>query len=186
MQVTVRSLLKKPGNEKHYQDTWAPDQLDLQSDLYRLAGPLSVDFHLLNTGEYIQAEGRYGGTLSLRCVRCLTDYESPVEATLEAKFYEESQTRDPQPDEGGDREVVEEEAGVYRTEYSGETLRLDDVVRQDILLHCPMQPLCESDCEGLCPVCGANLNEGDCGHRPGESVDPRLAGLQDLDISDDH
>ena len=24
--------------------------------------------------------------------------------------------------------------------------------------------LCREDCAGLCPVCGANLNEEDCGH----------------------
>ncbi len=42
-------------------------------------------------------------------------------------------------------------------------LDLSEAVRQDILLNLPMQPLCKADCRGLCPTCGKNRNEGECG-----------------------
>ena len=32
-----------------------------------------------------------------------------------------------------------------------------------LLLEVPLVPLCDDDCKGLCPQCGANLNEGPCG-----------------------
>jgi uncharacterized protein len=45
-----------------------------------------------------------------------------------------------------------------------------------------MQPLCREDCRGLCPRCGADLNEGECACEPGP-VDNRWAGLAQLKSS---
>ena len=55
---------------------------------------------------------------------------------------------------------------------------LDELLREDILLSLPTKVLCKSDCKGLCPMCGADLNNGPCGCK--KPVDPRLAVLQDL------
>ena len=55
-----------------------------------------------------------------------------------------------------------------------ETLDVDELVTEDILLDLPSKFLCSPDCKGLCPRCGKDLNEGDCGCRR-EDVDPRLA-----------
>lgn len=41
-------------------------------------------------------------------------------------------------------------------------------IREDILLELPAFPVCRTDCQGLCPRCGKNLNHGPCGCRPGE------------------
>ena len=42
-------------------------------------------------------------------------------------------------------------------------LELDDLVISDVLLNLPSKNLCKEDCKGLCPVCGCNRNEKDCG-----------------------
>lgn len=47
------------------------------------------------------------------------------------------------------------------------------------LLNLPFIPLCSDTCKGLCPTCGHELNEGDCGC-DNEVIDPRLAGLKDF------
>ena len=52
----------------------------------------------------------------------------------------------------------------------------------------PFVVLCRPGCKGLCPVCGANLNEGDCGHaaqveRDRLATNP-FAVLRDLDLGD--
>lgn len=44
----------------------------------------------------------------------------------------------------------------------GTTVDLSESLREDILMDFPQQFLCREDCLGLCPRCGANLNEGDC------------------------
>jgi uncharacterized protein len=63
--------------------------------------------------------------------------------------------------------------------YSGKVIDLDTIVREQLLLALPGYPVCNDACKGLCSVCGANLNERDCGcdrHVP----DPRWAGLEKL------
>jgi uncharacterized protein len=54
---------------------------------------------------------------------------------------------------------------------------LAPLVRDAIVLELPMAPLCREDCAGLCPQCGANRNEGDCG-----CVAPRDPRWANLDV----
>lgn len=60
-------------------------------------------------------------------------------------------------------------------------LDLEPLVRDAVLLELPLAPLCRGDCAGLCPICGANRNEGDCGCR--SEPDPRWAALDVLRAS---
>ncbi|MGH9121888.1 MAG: YceD family protein [Acidimicrobiales bacterium] len=43
-----------------------------------------------------------------------------------------------------------------------EDLDLRPLARDAVLLDLPLAPLCRSDCRGLCPICGADLNQGEC------------------------
>ncbi|MCH4179546.1 MAG: DUF177 domain-containing protein [Megasphaera sp.] len=63
--------------------------------------------------------------------------------------------------------------------YNGEYIDLAEPVRDTLILSEPMQVLCRPDCKGLCPQCGANLNEGPCSC-PTDKIDPRFAILGDL------
>lgn len=58
-------------------------------------------------------------------------------------------------------------------------LNLDELVMTDVTLELPFRLLCKEDCKGLCPICGADLNETECGCRK-EQADPRLAKLKEL------
>ena len=58
-------------------------------------------------------------------------------------------------------------------------LDLDQLLTEDILLDLPSKFLCSPDCKGLGPICGKNLNQGDCGCEK-DTVDPRLAILKEL------
>jgi uncharacterized protein len=54
---------------------------------------------------------------------------------------------------------------------------LAPLVRDSVVLELPAAPLCREDCAGLCPQCGANLNEGACG-----CVAPRDPRWANLDV----
>ena len=54
---------------------------------------------------------------------------------------------------------------------------LDEHVQDTILLNLPTKHLCKTDCKGLCPKCGKNLNEGQCNCK---TIDPRLEILKQL------
>ncbi len=58
-------------------------------------------------------------------------------------------------------------------------LDLEDFCYPDIVMGLPTKILCADDCRGLCPDCGKNLNEGDCGCHKKE-IDPRLVALAEL------
>lgn len=60
-----------------------------------------------------------------------------------------------------------------------ERIDLDELFREDILLELPTKYLCSPSCRGICPKCGKNLNQGDCGCKA-EEIDPRLKVLQEL------
>lgn len=60
---------------------------------------------------------------------------------------------------------------------------LEPMIHDAILLELPLAPLCRTDCRGLCPRCGANLNEEDCGCETSE-IDPRWAALGALHLTD--
>jgi uncharacterized protein len=55
--------------------------------------------------------------------------------------------------------------------YEGDGLELNDVLREVILLALPMQLICGEDCRGICPVCGQNRNQQDCGCSPASTDD---------------
>jgi uncharacterized protein len=62
---------------------------------------------------------------------------------------------------------------------NGDQLDLAPLARDAVLLELPQAPVCTDGCQGLCPECGANRNEGDCGHAD-VPTDPRWAALDAL------
>ena len=59
-----------------------------------------------------------------------------------------------------------------------DTIDLGLLVRDAIVLELPMAPLCRDVCQGLCPQCGIDRNEGEC--QCVAPVDPRWANLDVL------
>jgi uncharacterized protein len=59
-----------------------------------------------------------------------------------------------------------------------DTIDLGPLVRDAIVLDLPAAPLCREDCQGLCPQCGADRNESECGCVAPK--DPRWANLDVL------
>jgi uncharacterized protein len=46
--------------------------------------------------------------------------------------------------------------------YSDRVFPLRDLAVEQIQLSLPMKPLCDENCLGLCPTCGANRTREDC------------------------
>ena len=61
----------------------------------------------------------------------------------------------------------------------GSCLDTEAFVHNEILVSWPGKILCREDCRGICPVCGRDLNKGDCGCDT-FVPDPRMAVIQDI------
>ena len=65
--------------------------------------------------------------------------------------------------------------------FDGLTIDLGEPVREETLLALPTKYLCGSDCQGLCPDCGANLNRTPCDCHKKEQLNASgLAGLAEM------
>jgi len=61
----------------------------------------------------------------------------------------------------------------------GDTIDVDEMISEAIVLDMEFVHLCSEDCKGLCPRCGADLNMTKCSCEP-EVMDERLAVLKDI------
>jgi uncharacterized protein len=63
-----------------------------------------------------------------------------------------------------------------------EVLDLATWARDTFALAAPVKVLCREDCQGLCPVCAADLNEAPPGHHHAPEPDSRWAKLSELKL----
>lgn len=127
---------------------------------------------LLRTKAGVLVTAHLRGQSHEQCSRCLQELEYPLSLHIEEEFL---QTVDAST---GVPISLPDEPGAFRID-GEQTLDLSEAVRQYWATALPMQPLCRSDCRGLCPRCGHDLNQGPCGC-PTEEHDERWAALANL------
>jgi uncharacterized protein len=107
------------------------------------------------TNRGILVETQLTTSVQLPCSRCLEELTCPLQLNFQEEFWPIVDITTGLPLQQPDVEqmfVIDED----------HTLDLTEAVRQYTLLSLPMQPLCRSDCAGLCITCGKNLNLGPC------------------------
>ncbi len=127
---------------------------------------------LQRTNRGILATGRARTLARRTCIRCLDEFDEPVDVKLSEEFLA---TVD--PGTGAALVLDAADAQVARIDPHHE-IDLAAVVADELTLAEPMHPLCRPDCRGLCPICGRRLDDGACDHGPAD-LDPRLAALAD-------
>lgn len=127
-----------------------------------LAEPLSVDLVARQVGEGVLVRGTMRTSLALECRRCLEPVTWEIDDTVDLLF---------EPLTGGEEEE-ELKGEVYALPTRGTELDLREALRQELLLRVPGHVVCEEACKGLCPQCGANLNETTCECVPEASPSP--------------
>lgn len=117
--------------------------------------PVEGKVSLVRTDRGILAKGVLNTSVALTCSRCLGTFDCPLTLTIEEEYF-------PSVDVvSGAPLTLPDEPGLFTIDKNHE-LDLTEAVQQYALLAIPMKPLCRPDCAGLCPVCGQNLNLGEC------------------------
>ena len=161
MKLDVSGTAFPLGESRAFSFVVSSASLDLGECAEQFHEDIRVNGSVMNTGSSLRVVGTVDTCRSFVCDRCLA--EGAREITLD---FSEDYAKTP-----GETDEV--------ALYDGETIILDDLVRDTLLVAEPLRELCKSDCKGLCPVCGQNLNEGTCTCNT-FVPDPRLAALESL------
>jgi uncharacterized protein len=138
-----------------------------------LEKPIVVGYHLERAGRDIRLRLKIDTAASMACARCLRTFGFPVEASSRYTFC--PGPKSPASKKEASLAVEDVETGTY----DGDEIDLSAAVYEQIVLAFPIKPLCHEECRGLCPQCGADLNEGICGCAS-PSSDPRWEALRRL------
>ena len=152
--ICIDDRLANPG------DTWsAAGHVDERSYSlgdhdFELPGGIDYDVVLTNAGEGILATGLVRAHVVGTCDRCLERAEFDVASEVDEYYLFE------EPENLGE----DEDEADYELVSADRTIDLSGALVAALVMETPFVVLCREDCRGLCPVCGANLNEVDCGH----------------------
>lgn len=182
---TWRESLTVPLAELDRCELEALSEIDCQGRIQRLdlGSGASVSGSRASGDFLLTARLDYRQTLS--CDRCLAPIEQAVAAEMELMIEtapapkRQAAPKGHAPGHGQEAEIElgEDDLGVLHVE--GDVLDTEPMIAEQVQLNIPMKPLCRPDCQGLCPRCGAELNQGPCGCED-TSVDPRWAALKAL------
>ncbi len=152
--------------------SYAPGSVDYHSGEFKQVEPLEVRAGAELVEGQIRISGSIQTKIELVCARCLDPVVEEVSRDFDL-FYRPMKTI------AKEEEVRLKEDDTEIAFFQGEGLFLADVLAEQVLLALPMKVICRSDCRGLCPHCGVNLNNEDC-RCEAHAADPRLAPLARL------
>ncbi len=132
------------------------------------SGTVNIELQPQFHGDDLFLSGTIKAKLTVPCDRCLTPTEQMVDAALSLWLLAEERP-DLDPDE---QEVVLLQPDQREVDLSG-------LVAESIMVEKPSKVLCQADCRGLCPQCGADLNPGQC-DCPQDAVDDRWSDLIEI------
>ena len=164
MTIDVSAILKEIGGRIDVDGFVTLSDADFLGETYHFRAPVKVKGHISNNGKSLILRALCTGTMDTQCARCMKDITVPVEFEIDENLVRK-----------GDE--VSEDDDVIVFEDTG--IDIDDIAANSFLMNIEGKYLCSDNCKGLCPQCGADLNQGECGCRD-NSVDPRWAALVDI------
>lgn len=171
MTLPVLHLNEIPQDGLSFSCDVGAEELTLGPDDVRIPGGLAVALNAISAGTTVHVTGTMRGTARRQCVRCLNDYDDALWLPVVGEYHRDTELKSRAA--GRDRsERSEDEAGDDTYVYTGEVIELGEMLREQVLLATPMQPLCREECLGLCPTCGQDLNERRCECREQEIQSP--------------
>ena len=156
--IFIPSELFAPAESSRFEGVLALPFLEAGCDRYRFEEPLSWQVDVTNTGDALLVSGTVAGEAETECARCLDGFALPLAGEVEGYFLLDARDESPEDMDDDEFDVLPED----------NVIDLEPLLNAALLLEFPLVPLCDDECKGLCPTCGANLNKGPCGCAPAE------------------
>lgn len=112
------------------------------------------NIRLSRDGSKIRARGRLKTMISIPCVNCLESFDLKIDSSFDIILFP--------------AELIEMTNSSLSSEdmeyifFEGDRIDLVKILMEQVNLFIPYKPVCSPDCRGLCPGCGANLNNESC------------------------
>jgi len=158
--INVLALRRQPGSTRAEHRSGPLPDLRVSGSAVPPGALVEVDAVLEGVHNGIVVTADVAAPWAGECRRCLRPVSGVVHSHVRELYEEHSDGEETYP-------------------LRGDQIDLAPLARDAVLLELPQAPLCLEDCLGLCPECGANRNEGDCGHVI-SIIDPRWAALDAL------
>ena len=164
MLLRLTKLIDSPGQSASFQTSLDLSDLDF-GGVPLAAEPVEASGQVKNTAGVLLLTGELSTTLHCVCDRCAKPFRLPFRLPVNAVLTASEDAEDESSDE-------------WTFCLTDDCADLDDILTTAFVFGVPAKLLCSEDCQGLCPICGADLNNGPCGCK--KPVDPRLAALAQL------
>ena len=167
MNIDLSFLLEKENTPTDVDASFDLKSISVHGSAYEITVMEPMTLTLYNDeGKKLFVSGKSVVSAISPCDRCLSDVAIQVPVHINEEI-----------DIANDTFSYNEEEGVSVVEEN--TLLLDDLIVNEILMNWPVKVLCKEDCKGICPVCGKNRNDVDCGCDI-VVLDPRMQQFQDV------
>lgn len=164
MTIDVSAILKELGGKVTLNGTVCLNDIGFLGGTYSFKEPVNVLGDISNNGKSLILRAKCAGTMLTQCARCMKEITVPIAFKLDENLVQ-----------GDDGNSYDEDVIVF----AGTAIEIDGIVADGFLMNVGGKYLCREDCRGLCPHCGADLNEGECGC-DSDTIDPRWAALVDI------
>jgi uncharacterized protein len=141
--LDLNDVLQHPGRELAVDiSTELPDEADI--DLVR---PVEGFLEAVSTGNILLIKGQFKTRTVLECARCSEPLEKEIEFEIQEEFPVEGV-----PSSYGSQDFAKVKPDEPFELFEGNSLIVEALLRQALLISLPMQPLCEFGWDGACPV----------------------------------
>ena len=124
----------------------------------RTAGPAALQIDVYKSQEVVVLKGIFKVAVSLMCSRCADSFQYPLQSHFHCLFTREKSFMDRSGFGVGSGEPEDIDIEFL----DKEQIDLKDVLKEQLYLKIPFQPLCNEACKGLCSNCGQNQNSHPC------------------------
>lgn len=166
MILNMGYLFNRQGDTLPVELTERIEDAENYPDVVEFAEPVKIEGALKNEDDVFVLDAKGRTTVLMKCSCCLAPVRKEICFDIKERFAHTGRDDD-------ETEVFTEDQ-----------IDLADVVRRGIIGELPMKVVCREGCKGLCPICGKDLNEGDCGCDR-TIRDPRFEGLMALFSNDE-
>ncbi|MDQ3732499.1 MAG: YceD family protein [Actinomycetota bacterium] len=171
--VDIRELGRRPGSLLPVRRTVrTPQGVGLDVIGVQAGDELTLDLRMESVVEGVLVSGTVSGSVVGECSRCLDPIQDIVEVEVVELFA--------YPDSATSETTYEDEV----SRLTGDTIDLEPLVRDGVVLALPIAPLCRADCTGLCVDCGQRWDDLPPEHSHA-AIDPRWAALAEYASSTD-